>query len=70
MAKKGDDTILSELSLEELRERIQDETKRLSQLKFNHVVTPMENPTVLKGIRRGIARLKTELNARSLNSAE
>jgi len=73
MAKK-DDTILSDLSLDELIGRVEEESDRYAQLKFNHAVTPLESPIVLKSVRRGVARLKTELTKRRLldqnNNAE
>lgn len=37
------------------------------QMKLNHQITPLENPSQIKAARRDIARLQTELRARELN---
>ncbi len=55
------------LSLKELVERIETETTKLHQMKINHSITPLENPSQIKTTRRDIARLKTELRQRELN---
>jgi len=62
MAKKK--ISYSDLSLEELLGTIADEKASLDQLKFNHVINPIDNHNVLKESRKEIARMKTELNAR------
>lgn len=55
---------LKELSVEEIQSKIQQEVKNLEELKFNHVVTPLDNPLVIKAARKNVAKLKTELNKR------
>lgn len=69
MAKKKDDTVLAHLALEELQERLGDEQTLLQRLKFNHEVTPLENPRVLGEARRNIARMKTEIRRRQITEA-
>jgi len=69
MAKKKDDTVLADLALEELQERLGDEQTLLQRLKFNHEVTPLENPRVLGESRRKIARMKTEIRRRQITEA-
>ncbi len=49
------------LSADELRERIQTEVSNYETMKFNHHVTPLEDPSKIKQARRTIARLKTVL---------
>jgi len=56
MAKKKDDTVLADLAIEELQERLGEEQTLLQRLKFNHEVTPLENPRVLGETRKNIAR--------------
>ena len=56
-----------ELETKELAERIESETAKYNQMKLNHAVTPMENPSQIKAARRDIARMKTELRQRELN---
>ena len=57
-------SVLKDLSVEEIQSKIQQEVKSLEELKFNHVVTPLDNPLVIKAARKNVARLKTELNKR------
>lgn len=52
------------LSNEELVQQIADNKVRLQRLRFNHAISPLENPNVLGETRKLIARLKTELNKR------
>ncbi|MDG1517277.1 MAG: 50S ribosomal protein L29 [Flavobacteriales bacterium] len=56
---------IRELSVEDLKLKIAEETKTLSTLNLNHAVSPIENPQVIKITRRLVARLKTVLNEKS-----
>lgn len=58
---------IKELSTPELKERIEDTSTLLVRLKFNHAVSPLENPSKITKTRRLIARMKTEMTARELN---
>ena len=58
---------IKELETKELAERIEAEVAKYEQMKFNHSVSPLENPSQIKAARRDIARLKTELRQRELN---
>jgi large subunit ribosomal protein L29 len=58
---------IKELETKELVERIETEVAKYEQMKFNHTVSPLENPSQIKATRRDIARLKTELRQRELN---
>ena len=40
---------------------------KLQQLKLTHAISPLENPSQLKLMRKDIARMKTELRQRELN---
>jgi len=55
------------LETKELAERIESEVANYNQMKMNHAITPMENPSQIKAARRDIARMKTELRQRELN---
>lgn len=57
---------LKGLSLEDLRQRLEDDLLRFQQLRFNHAVNPLENPMQVRFLRREIARLKTEIRQREL----
>ena len=56
-----------ELETKDLAERIETEVAELNQMKLNHAITPLENPSQIKAARRNIARMKTELRQRELN---
>lgn len=57
-------TDLTALSVTDLQERIRDEKAILHKMRFNHTVSPVENPTRIRQSRREVARMMTELNAR------
>lgn len=49
----------------DLKARIQEDELRLKKLKFAHAVSPVENPMSIRGLRREISRLKTELKKKA-----
>lgn len=53
----------------ELTERLDEEQRQLTRLKLNHAVSPLENPNKISVYRRTIARLKTELRRRQLETS-
>jgi len=57
------------LTTEELLERLKEERTMYNKMKFNHAVSPIENPMKLKASRRVIARYLTELTVRRTNNA-
>ena len=59
---------LGALSIEALNDKIGEETLRLKKTKFSHAVNPIENPMIIRSIRRTIATLKTEQRKRQLAS--
>ena len=58
---------LKELETKDLVEKIENAEAALQQMKLNHQVAPLENPSQIKIARRDIARMKTELRQRELN---
>ena len=56
---------LKGLSADELRTELGTEQDRLLKLKFAHAVSPVENPMRIRESRKRIARLNTELTAKS-----
>ena len=58
---------IRELSTAELQERVEADVTRYAQMKMNHAISPLENPGMLKNMRRDIARMKGELRSRELN---
>ena len=61
---------IKELSTADALERIQAEKDTLLRMKMNHAITPLENPQVIKRVRRNIARLKTILRQREINTKQ
>ena len=57
---------VKELSIDELNEKLVSYQKELSDLKMTHAISPIENPMQIKNLRRSIARINTELTARSI----
>jgi large subunit ribosomal protein L29 len=49
----------------DLKARIQEDELRLKKLKFAHAISPLENPMTIRGLRREISRLKTELKKKA-----
>lgn len=57
---------IKELTTKEIVERIDAEKDKLTRMKMNHAVSPLDNPITLKDVRRNIARLMTEVRNREL----
>ena len=57
---------VKELETKDLAERIEAEVAKYNQMKLNHAITPLENPSQIKAVRRDIARMKSELHQREL----
>ncbi len=58
---------IRELTTQELQEKLAAEKETLVRLKLTHAVSPLENPSQLKAIRKNIARMNTELSLRKNN---
>ena len=58
---------LKDLTQQELQDKLQDERSALTKLRFNHTVSPVENPMQLRSKRKDVARILTELRKRELN---
>jgi large subunit ribosomal protein L29 len=57
-----------ELSTNELTERLETEQANYKNMVLNHAISPLENPSQIKKLRRDIARMKTELRQRELKN--
>jgi large subunit ribosomal protein L29 len=57
---------VKELSIDELNEKLVSFQKELADLKMTHAISPIENPMQIKNLRKTIARINTELTARSI----
>ncbi len=49
---------------QDLKARIEEDSLRLKKLRFAHAISPVENPSSIRLLRKDIARLKTELKKR------
>ena len=58
---------ITKLETTELVEKLENAEAARQQMKLNHAITPLENPSQIKGARRDIARMKTVLRQRELN---
>lgn len=59
---------IREMKTEEIIQRIKDEEKNLVDLRFSHQLKQLTNTAKLKNIKRDIARLKTVLQERQIQS--
>lgn len=50
------------LSLEDLKDKLSETQNAYAAMKRTHVVSPVENTSILRGLRRTIARLNTAIN--------
>ena len=58
---------IKELETKDLVEKVEAEVVKYNQMKLNHAISPLENPSEINATRRDIARMKTELRQRELN---
>ena len=62
MAKKADFIkSIHGVNEQDLKARLEEDKLRLKKLEFAHAISPLENPMTIRGLRRDIARLQTEL---------
>lgn len=57
---------LKDLNVADLKAKISEDQLRLKKLEFAHAISPLENPMNIRGLRRDIARLQTELKKKEL----
>ena len=57
---------IKELSIEDLQEKLVQLKKNYTDLKMAHAISPLETPMQLRGLRRTVARLATELTNREV----
>lgn len=61
---------LQEYSDADLQSELDQTEAQFQKLKFDHAIKGLENPLVLREVRRDIARLKSEIRRRELANAE
>jgi large subunit ribosomal protein L29 len=57
---------IKDLNIVDLKAKIQEDELRMKKLEFAHAISPLENPMNIRGLRRDIARLKTELKKKEM----
>ena len=57
---------IKDLNLTDLKLKIREDQLRLKKLEFAHAISPLENPMNIRGLRRDIARLKTEVKKKEM----
>ena len=60
---------LRELSAEKLQDELNDLKKELFNLRFQHAINQLDNPTRIAAVKKDIARVKTLLREIELNGA-
>lgn len=58
---------IKELNAKDLQERVQTEKAEYVKMKLDHAISPAENTSKLREVRKGIARMITELRQREIN---
>ena len=67
MSKKADFVkSIHGMNENDLKARLEEDKQRLKKLEFAHTISPLENPMTIRGLRRDVARLKTELKKQKL----
>lgn len=56
---------IRDLSIEDIKAKLEEEKTNYAKLKVNHKVSQLENPLVILKTRKYIARLATVLNQKS-----
>jgi large subunit ribosomal protein L29 len=65
MSKKADFVkSIHGMNEQDLKIRLEEDKQRLKKLEFAHAISPLENPMTIRGLRKDIARLQTELQKR------
>lgn len=60
---------IRELTIQDLREHVKQESLKLEQLQMQHSVTPLDRPTEITTQRRLVARLNTILGEKEINES-
>jgi len=61
---------LQDYSDADLQSELDQTEAQFKKLKFDHAIKGLENPLVLREVRRDLARLKTEIRRRELDQAD
>ncbi len=59
---------IQSLNEQDITARIKEDEMRLKKLEFAHAISPLESPMAIRGLRRELARLKTELKKKQVSA--
>ncbi len=62
---KSNSNDIKTLTAEQIQSKVKVDKEVLAKLKFAHAVSPIENPMRIKFLKKDIARMLTELSART-----
>jgi large subunit ribosomal protein L29 len=57
---------ITKASTAELHEKLVEIKKEHADLRIAHAISPLENPIQLRGLRRSVARIATEITKREV----
>jgi len=57
---------ITKASTAELQEKLAEIKKEHADLRIAHAISPLENPIQLRGLRRAVARIATEITKREV----
>ena len=61
---------IREKSMSELQDLLKDKQEELFNLRFKHAINQLDNPMRIVAVKKDIARVKTIIREKELNSAE
>lgn len=62
-------SVVREMTTKEIKETLVEEQLNYSRMKVSHIISPLENPLLIRQKRKLIARLQTELRRREIEGA-
>ncbi|MFT5600371.1 MAG: large subunit ribosomal protein L29 [Flavobacteriales bacterium] len=63
-------SVIKEMDIQDIAEAIKENEMTLTKKKISHKVAELENPIEIRNVRRTVARLKTELRKRELETSK
>jgi large subunit ribosomal protein L29 len=68
--KRKDKENLKNMTIDELEVHLRDLEKKLFQMKFKRVASPLENPLEIRSLRRDMSMVRTFLKEKELDKAK
>lgn len=61
---------IKQLSMDDLKEKVLEIKLNMKKIQFNNVIAPVDNPLIIRSLRREVARLKTEIRRREIETSK